>query len=125
MSVTINPISETAMGVVISHADWKRVQLKFGAARKRGMGAEAFFDAYQVARKAVAAAIGVRWVILGHATWCTVPAGLRSFKTDRGTTIKLPHDIRLPAACYWPGGEIPAGLIYETIILPQDKRAAA
>jgi hypothetical protein len=120
MSVTINPIAETQSGVVISHADWKLVQAKFAGKSRRGMSAAAFFDAYQMARKAVASAIGDRWVILGHATWCTVPSGLRSFRSERGTKISLPHDIRLPPACYWPGGEIPDGLIMETIHIPAD-----
>ena len=75
------------------------------------MGAEAFFDTFQAARRRVCELHGDRWVVAGLSRWATVPAGLRSFKGPMGTTIRLPRDIRLPPADCWVGGVIPAGSV--------------
>lgn len=77
------------------------------SAAKRAMGAEAFFDAFQVARRNAGDRYGLRWVTLGYARWATLPTGLRSFKGPLGSTIKLPKDIRLPPAECWADGTIP------------------
>lgn len=82
------------------------------------MGAEAFFDAFQTARRNVSAVIGDRWVTLGYAQWATVPVGMRSFKGPKGSKISLPKDIRCPPAQYWPGGRIPEGLTMAATTAP-------
>lgn len=78
--------------------------------RKGAMTAEQFFDAFQHARRTVCEAIGDRWVVLGHSTWATLPAGWRSFTGPRGGKVRLPKDCRIPPARYWPGGIWPEGL---------------
>jgi len=70
-----------------------------------GLTAEQFFDA----RNAACANAGADWH-LADSAWFTIPNKLRSFKTARGTTIKCHRDGRLPAARYWPDGQLPAGL---------------
>jgi hypothetical protein len=76
------------------------------------MTAEAFFDARGLACAAVAADVGTHWhLVAGASQWCSIPSKLRSFTTARGTRIKAKPDARLPAAQYWPGGEMPAGVI--------------
>jgi len=70
-----------------------------------GMTAEQFFDARNIA----CANAGADWH-LADSAWFTIPNKLRSFKTARGTTIKCHRDGRLPAARYWPDGQLPAGL---------------
>lgn len=81
----------------------KKVSVKRGAA-------EAFFDALQIARKAVAEAHGRSWAIHGFGTWASLPTGLRSFKGPRGGAVRSPRDMRVPPAEYWPDGKIPAAL---------------
>lgn len=81
-------------------------------ARKKAMTAEQFFDAFQHARRAVCEAVGDRWVVLGLGTWATLPAGWRSFTGPRGGKVRLPKDVRLPPAEYWPGGVLPDGLVF-------------
>ncbi len=40
-----------------------------------------------------------------------VPSCYRSFKTERGFTIKQPVSIgRIPCATYWPNGQLPVGV---------------
>lgn len=86
------------------------VRPKAAKAPKR-MTAEQFFDMYQLARKAVAARYGNRWTIEGMSRWATLPAGWRSFTGPRGGKVKLPKDIRVPAAEFWPAGVMPAELV--------------
>lgn len=82
------------------------------AGRKRALSSEEFFDRFQTARRAVCEAVGDRWVILGLGTWATLPSGWRSFTGPRGGKVRLPKDVRLPPAEYWPGGVLPDGLIF-------------
>lgn len=81
----------------------KKVSVKRGAA-------EAFFDALQIARKAIEEAEGTSWAIRGLGVWASLPTGLRSFKGPRGGTIRSRRDMRVPPAEYWPDGKIPAAL---------------
>jgi hypothetical protein len=76
------------------------------------MTAEQFFDARGAACRAVAADVGEAWhLIAGASQWCAIPTKLRSFTTARGTKIKAKPDARLPSAQYWPGGELPVGVV--------------
>lgn len=72
---------------------------------------EAFVRGLRAARLAMVADVGERWhVVPGASTWCHLPTRLASYKTERGTRISNPRDMRIPAARYWPGGVHPAGV---------------
>jgi hypothetical protein len=75
----------------------------------KGLSAEAFFEAWGKAQAAVMAA-DPRWDLdpdMGG--WADRPCGA-SFRTARGTVIRIPSVIRCPHARYWPGGVLPAGM---------------
>ncbi|HTI81799.1 MAG TPA: hypothetical protein VL614_15225 [Acetobacteraceae bacterium] len=77
------------------------------------VGAERFWQAAGAAQRAIIDAYGLHWAVrapIGETILVTVPPRLRSFKSERGTTIRYRADHRLPAARFWPGGEIPAVL---------------
>jgi hypothetical protein len=79
---------------------------------KPRMTAEQFFDAFQIARLAVFKAHGAHWIIKGHARLATMPAAWRKFRGPRGGIVKMPMDIHVPPAKFWPSGVIPEGLIF-------------
>lgn len=77
------------------------------------MTAEMFWDAVGAAQRAIKAVYGDRWAIvapIGETVLATVPAQMRNFHGARGSLIRNRPDHRLPAAKYWPGGELPTGL---------------
>lgn len=77
------------------------------------IGAERFWQAAGAAQRAIIEAYGMAWAVrapIGETVLVTMPPRLRSFKSERGTTIRYRADHRLPAARFWPGGRIPATL---------------
>ena len=53
-----------------------------------------------------------RWHLApGASHWVEIPAGLRSYRTDLGTLIKLPDTYRIPAAEFWTEGRLPVGIV--------------
>jgi hypothetical protein len=80
----------------------------------RRLGAREFWDMHAIAVQAIGNVYGAGWKCrapLGETVLATVPAGLRSYKTPTGSTIRWLRDHRMPAAQFWPGGVLPAGLI--------------
>lgn len=78
------------------------------------VGAWEFWRLHGRAVGAVRAVYGDAWKIrapFGDTVLATVASGWKSAKTERGTVVKWPADGRMPAAKYWPGGELPAGLV--------------
>jgi hypothetical protein len=60
--------------------------------------------------------------------WGRLDKTLASYRSERGTPIKMPRDTFIPAAEFWPGGVLPAGIelaTYQTIPewrdLPKEK----
>jgi hypothetical protein len=98
-------------GNTVGQWTYGRTPAKSGKHKPR-MTAEQFFDVFQIARHAVCEAHGVHWVIRGHARLATMPAAWRKFKGPRGGIVKMPMDIHVPPAKFWPSGEIPEGLIF-------------
>jgi hypothetical protein len=73
---------------------------------------EQFFDARMLACRAVAADVGENWhLVEGASYWGTIPPKMRKFVTARGSVCKAKPDARLPAPRYWPGGELPTGIV--------------
>ena len=73
--------------------------------------AESFHNALRAAIGAACAQHGDRWALVpGASGWTEIPGRLRSFKTERGISVRLPSSFRVPVASFWPGGAIPAGL---------------
>jgi hypothetical protein len=82
-------------------------------AKEPVLTAERFWDMRRAALEAICAEYGPRWGVLApqHDTvMVTVPAKLRSYKTERGTTVRFHKDWRMPAARFWSGGRLPAAL---------------
>ena len=80
----------------------------------RRLGAREFWDMHAIAVRAIGNVYGAGWKCrapLGETVLATVPAGLRSYKTPTGSTIRWFRDHRMPAAQFWHGGVLPAGLI--------------
>lgn len=78
------------------------------------VGAWEFWRMHGEAVAAIGARYGDAWKIrapFGDTVLATVASGWKSAKTERGTVVKWPADGRMPAAQYWPGGELPAGLV--------------
>jgi hypothetical protein len=79
-------------------------------AKPRAMSTEAFFDAWCEAKTAAP----YNWHLHVGCSVLAELTGGRTFKTARGTTIRLPAQARIPAAQYWPGGRLPERLkVYE------------
>lgn len=73
-----------------------------------------FWRMHGEAVAAIRAIYGDRWKVtspFGQTVLATVASGWKSAKTERGTVVKWPADGRMPAAQYWHGGELPAGLV--------------
>jgi len=80
----------------------------------RRLGAREFWDMNSFAVHAIVNVYGTGWKCrapLGETVLASVPAGLRSYKTPTGSTVRWLRDHRMPAARFWPGGALPAGLI--------------
>ena len=75
-------------------------------AKPRAMSTEAFFDAWCEAKTAAP----YNWHLHVGCSVLAELTGGRTFKTARGTTIRLPAQARIPAAQYWPGGRLPERL---------------
>jgi hypothetical protein len=70
-----------------------------------------FWQAHAAAVQSIRATFGGRWYLQAAETvMATIPAKLRSYKSERGTLIKFRMDHRLPIAKYWPNGLIPGDL---------------
>jgi hypothetical protein len=100
-----------ANGNTVGQWAYGRTPAKSGKHKPR-MTAEQFFDAFQIARLAVFKAHGAHWIIKGHARLATMPAAWRKFRGPRGGIVKMPMDIHVPPAKFWPSGVIPEGLIF-------------
>lgn len=72
--------------------------------------AERFWDLYCAAVSAIRAELGDHWTIKGETVLFSLPPRLRSYRGPKGGTIRYRRDHRAPAARYWPGGVIPAGV---------------
>lgn len=70
-------------------------------------GAETFHGKL---RAAAAAAPVNSHLVPGATGWAAIPSSLRSYKTARGTVIRIPSSMRVPAERYWPNGSLPAGI---------------
>jgi hypothetical protein len=69
-----------------------------------------FWEAGEVAKQR-AHAVCERWDLepdMGQ--WLILPPRYRGFTTARGTRLKVPER-RYPVARYWPGGELPPGVV--------------
>lgn len=80
----------------------------------RRIGAREFWDMLAIAVHAINYVYGTGWKCrapLGETVLASVPAGLRSYKTPTGSTVRWLRDHRMPAARFWPGGVLPSGLI--------------
>lgn len=85
---------------------------------------EQFFDARMAACRAVADDVGENWhLVEGASYWGTIPPKMRRFVTARGSVCKAKPDARLPAPRYWPGGELPAGIVLSPD-MPRDRTPA-
>lgn len=94
----------------------KRSASKVAAAVPKAakVGAWEFWRLHGEAVAAIGARYGDAWKVrapFGDTVLATVASGWKSAKTERGTVVKWPADGRMPAAQYWPGGELPAGLV--------------
>lgn len=77
----------------------------------RAQPGEKFFDALVEAKRA-AFAVNRNWhLVPGMSHWIEVPGRLASFKTERGTTIRIPRTMRVPVAMFWPEERIPTGVL--------------
>ena len=73
---------------------------------------QVYAESLGAAVRAAQAAVGDRWAFVpGASVLVVLPAALRSYKSERGTVIRTRRDARVPAARFWPGGEIPAGAV--------------
>lgn len=70
--------------------------------------AAAFWAALEVARGAAGAALGAEWWCHPSTMMAKTPAPASASRSSYGTTIRAPQTFRMPAAEYWPGGELPA-----------------
>jgi hypothetical protein len=71
-----------------------------------------FTAAHSAAKAAACAALGPRWSLAPRASVLgRVPAAWVACKVF-GRVSKSPRDMRMPAACYWPGGALPVGPVY-------------
>lgn len=76
----------------------------------------AFWALHGRAVDAIRAIYGDAWKVKAppeHTVLASVIPALRTITSERGTKIKYPRDGRFPAAEYWPGSEIPAGVTIE------------
>ena len=105
--------------------DAKQPKPKRATKARAGMlTGEQFFDARMAACRAVAADVGENWHLVdGASYWGTIPPKMRRFTTARGSVCKAKPDARLPAARYWPGGELPAGIVLSPD-MPRDRTPA-
>ena len=73
--------------------------------------AEAFHADLRTAQEAAQLAHPDRWhLVPGASGWIEIPSALRSYRSERGTMIRIPEYKRVPAARFWPGGALPHGL---------------
>lgn len=74
----------------------------------KSSGGENFERALHAAKCSARAALGPQWHLVPDASqWINIPGSLATYKTARGTHIKMPHDHRAPAARFWPGEVLP------------------
>lgn len=81
--------------------------------RTARMGALEFWHHRRLAVEAIGAVYGEDWGVkapIGETVLVTVPPCWRSATTKRGTKLTWNKDCRMPAARYWPSGQLPAGL---------------
>lgn len=107
--------------------DHKQQKPKAAAKSKRlaMLSGEQFFDARMLACRALVAEHGANWhLVEGASYWGTIPPKMRRFVTARGSVCKAKPDARLPAAKYWPGGELPAGIVLSPD-MPRDRTPRA
>lgn len=89
----------------------KRAPRKLGA-KAAVLTALEFWAMHAEAVAAIQDEHGERWVVapFGHTELVTVPARWLKFRTERGTILTWRRDQRMPAAKYWPTGELPCEL---------------
>jgi hypothetical protein len=91
----------------------KRAPRKPGA-KAAVLTALEFWALHAGAVAAIKAEHGERWGVvapLGDTELVAVPACWRRFKTERGTVLQWHRDHRMPAARFWPTGELPIELV--------------
>jgi hypothetical protein len=84
------------------------------AAKAKPLNALEFWAMHAEAVAAIKAEYGERWGVaspFGATELVAVPACWRKFKTERGTILQWHRDQRMPAARFWPTGELPAELV--------------
>lgn len=90
---------------------------------------EQFYDAWMAAVRTMREVHGERWDLRPAAwQWATLLPRHRKFTTAivddgqggkrGGVTLKWGRDQKLPAARYWPAGEIPAGVVLTEAVAP-------
>ena len=88
--------------------------------------AEAFHADLRAAQQAAQLAHPDRWhLVPGASGWIEIPASLRSYRSERGTMIRIPEYKRVPAARFWPGGAPPHGLTIPGLVEPPALAAPA
>jgi hypothetical protein len=82
---------------------------KSGPKSKKYLGEVAdFWKAHHAAQLRVQSEFGVQWYLDKNQYYmATVPPKFRSIKGQAVAKHKMPPDIKVPLACYWPGGSIP------------------
>lgn len=106
---------DSVIHYAVHRAPEARTAAKPARRSKRGaeMSAPAFWAAYAAAVASIREQYGANWKItapLYKTVLVTLPAKLRSYKSDRGVTIKYRADHRIPGPGFWPC-ELPAGLV--------------
>jgi hypothetical protein len=75
-----------------------------------------FWQLHGQAVERIRSEFGDSWRVaapFGRTELVTLASGYRSVKTERGTLLKWPRDMRVPAADYWPSGAFPEGVTIE------------
>lgn len=83
------------------------------AAPVTAMDALQFWSQRSEAVAAINLIYGAQWSIsapTGETLLVSLPAKYRAYTTERGTKLRWNKDQRIPAARFWPKGELPAGL---------------
>ena len=76
------------------------------------IGAQEFWSLHSLAVRSIMAAHGARWRLVApeETIEVSVPPRLRSYVGPMGGRITWRRDWRVPAARWWPGAELPAGV---------------
>lgn len=95
---------------------------KRATAKAPGMDAPEFWRLHGLAVQQIYWRYGSNWKVsapFGETVLVSLPAQFRSWKNERGVTIKWGRDHRIPAACFWKGERLPDGMV----ITPDYERA--